>query len=148
MPHEIPQSCSSTSEFRFNWCGVYSPCCRRCVLTRGKLVSKNAPKKGAFQNLARPAAEILSLVKQRPGKRLNQEVNKGPLAWHKNLMRPVRTPKTARQRAASLMAARHSVSGASGSLGHRTSRLSRTPSLPVVASSRPRLRFFRSLLSN
>src|ERR1700738_1136284 len=54
----------------FNWRGVYSPCYRCCVLTSGKLVSKNTPKKGAFQNLARPvfqnlarpAAEILSLV--------------------------------------------------------------------------------------
>ena len=62
----------------FRW-GADSPCCGRCHLPGGKLVSKNAPKKRAiqnlarpaFQNLARPAAQILSFPQQRPQKRLN-----------------------------------------------------------------------------
>jgi hypothetical protein len=71
----------------FIWWDAYSPSGRRCDLTRGKLVSENAPKKRAFQdlagpafqNLARTAAEILSLVKQRSGQTLNQEVKEQPI---------------------------------------------------------------------
>jgi hypothetical protein len=62
-------------------------------------------------------------------KRLNQEVNKSEL----------------RSEASSLMGASHSVSGASGSLGYRTSRLSGASSLPVAHSNCKRRRFFRPL---
>ena len=59
----------------------------------------------------------------------NQELNKGPL----------------QSEAASLMPARHSVSGASGSLGYRRSRLSGTSSLPLAPKIGQRRRFFRLL---
>ena len=63
------------------------------------------------------------------GKRLNQEENKSEL----------------RSEAASLMGASHSVSGASGSLGYWTSRLSGASSLPVAHSDCKQRRFFRPL---
>jgi hypothetical protein len=44
----------------FIWWGVYSSFCRDFNLSRGNLVSKNAPKKRAFQDLARTATQNLA----------------------------------------------------------------------------------------